>query len=707
MSIFGALNSAVSGIRAQGAKIGIISDNISNLNTTGYKRSEAAFETLVNNVPGTVQYNPGGVSNTAKQHVDRQGLLEGTDSATDIAITGAGLFVVNSKADGSGQVLYSRAGSFTPDSLGNFKNPSGFFLQAWPLDANGLLPGETGNADTTSSAEISSLSTVNLKSSSGTATATTSVAIGANLDASEPVYPGAGRTINFVSTENGDADVDDVLVPVVGSMEDGDTFTVTTESYTYTFEYGGVAASSQVSAGTPIQSAVTSTQPFYLSGTEPSGADATFTINTASLGTVTFTYRQSAPNPFSQQFNSLSTLATAIDELNGLSARIYDDTLYVVPDDANEAMTFGNGGLVTDWVADLGLVDTVAAAGNPRFGTLQDLANKVNDSDGISSEVEDPLANTTVKIRTDDPLGTITFDDSYGAAAYNLLVESGIIETAADALTYGPVYDPLRATTGAENMAGGEIAADYPVNVRLYDSLGTGHNFQVAYLKLDTNIWGVEIYAADDHDINGTLNDDLIAYGTLRFNGDGSLRAVEGAIGEPVEIEWANGAVPSLVEFDWGTQGQPFGTEGATSFGDTDGISQFDSDYNVVYVDRNGAPVGELVGVTINDEGFVTANFSNGESSKIYKIPLAQFASYNSLQAKSGNVFAGSDEAGEVNLRQAGTNGVGTVVAGSLESSNVELASELTAMIVAQRAYQANTKVVSAADDLLQELNQL
>jgi flagellar hook protein FlgE len=113
------------------------------------------------------------------------------------------------------------------------------------------------------------------------------------------------------------------------------------------------------------------------------------------------------------------------------------------------------------------------------------------------------------------------------------------------------------------------------------------------------------------------------------------------------------------------------------------------------------------VGVNIDGDGFVIASFSNGETQKIYKLPIADFANPNGLQAITGNVFAETAASGDVNLREAGKNGAGDVVSNALEASNVDLAQQLTDMIVAQRAYQSNTRVITTADQLLEKLTQI
>jgi flagellar hook protein FlgE len=733
MSLYGALYSGVSGLKAQGSAIGIVSDNISNLNTVGYKQGSAQFETLVNNSASTVAYNPGGVLARNRYLVDKQGLFQASDSPTDIAISGSGMLVVNRSNASNGDFLYTRAGSFRQDSEGNFINSSGFFLQGWPLDRDGRLPGEAGNLNTAAFANLDSLETVNVESSSGIAAATTTIEIGANLDASQTIYPGSGRESAFRSTGfNEDIAAKDVIVPftgvagTTGALASGDSISVTTAgpagSFTHTFTYGGVEVTTALPlanfGGVAGNNITTTTQTFYPSGSAPTGTDATFTINTQTTGTVTFTYTQSSPNPFLQQFNSLQSLANAINEVNGLSARIVGTQIYIAPDDANEALDFNyTGAAAFDWPTNLGLADTLAAtAGVERFASLQDLANKVNESDGISAVIDSPLAETAITIRTDDPEGTITFDDSTGVAGnYAVLTQFGFTDTfTAPATvtvpdrTFGPEYDALNpSTSDGDNMASGLVTAHFSRTIRVYDSLGVGHDVELAFLKKGVNTWAVEMYAKTDTEVSTSFSDAIITYGEITFNGDGSLRDVSTQLSNPISVVWTNGSVPSEITIDWGSQGQPFGTEGATEIGLTDGLSQYSGDYSVNFVKQNGAAVGTLIGVNIDADGFVIASYSNGEAQRLFKVPIADFANVNGLKPITGNVYQATDGSGVLNLREAGENGVGTFQSGALESSNVELAEELTDMIVAQRAYQASSKVISTSDELLEELTRL
>ena len=144
MSLYGAMFSGVSGLAAQSQALGMISDNISNVNTIGYKGTTARFETLVTEAASRTTYSPGGVRSIPFQKIDRQGLLQGSASATDIAIVGNGFFVVNEDSvPGIGDnYLFTRAGNFTMDNSGNM-TANGYYLQGWRLDSAGNLPANT------------------------------------------------------------------------------------------------------------------------------------------------------------------------------------------------------------------------------------------------------------------------------------------------------------------------------------------------------------------------------------------------------------------------------------------------------------------------------------------------------------------------------------------------------------------------------------
>ncbi|MEX2455243.1 MAG: flagellar hook protein FlgE [Rhodospirillaceae bacterium] len=182
MSLYGAMFSGVSGLNAQSQALGMISDNISNVNTVGYKTSKASFSTLVTRQALSSFYAPGGVRSSPVSMIDRQGLLQASSSATDLAVSGAGFFVVTdtNAPTGTDSRSYTRAGQFITDSEGYLQTPSGYYLNGWVTDS-------TGTPTAVNTSVLSSLEPIRVNSVSGSATATTGIEIGANLPASAAV----------------------------------------------------------------------------------------------------------------------------------------------------------------------------------------------------------------------------------------------------------------------------------------------------------------------------------------------------------------------------------------------------------------------------------------------------------------------------------------------------------------------------------------
>ena len=215
MSLFGALFSGVSGLQAQSSAMGAISDNITNINTTGYKATTVNFKTLVTAQTSLTEYSPGGVQSVPRQGIDIQGLLQATTASTDVGISGSGFFVTNQVAQPTQNDLftYTRAGSFSVDNAGFLKNASGNYLEGWPLAQSTGAAGAstvTVNGQTYQKSYIDgggntvliddnvidnrNLQPLNLQTIGGTADPTTTLSIGANLPSSDTT--GAQEKVN-------------------------------------------------------------------------------------------------------------------------------------------------------------------------------------------------------------------------------------------------------------------------------------------------------------------------------------------------------------------------------------------------------------------------------------------------------------------------------------------------------------------------------
>jgi len=185
MSLFGALYAAVSGLNANSDALGIISDNIANANTVGYKDTTTNFAALVTQSSAS-DYSPGGVTTSPIYNIAQQGSIQTASSPTDLAISGGGFFVVNSSAGGvtaGGTTSYTRAGNFTVDADGNLVNSAGQYLQGQILTAAQSAAIAAGQAPTLSGTTISGLQTVNVDGLTDTASPTANVTLAANLPA--------------------------------------------------------------------------------------------------------------------------------------------------------------------------------------------------------------------------------------------------------------------------------------------------------------------------------------------------------------------------------------------------------------------------------------------------------------------------------------------------------------------------------------------
>lgn len=172
MSLFGAMRAGVSGLFTQSQAMGMVADNIANVNTTGYKGVSPRFSTLVTAQASASSFAPGGVQLNTLNAIDQQGLLEASTSSTDLAVSGAGFFVVSDNATvGTGQTAFTRAGSFRPDANGNLTNTAGQFLTGWPI-VNGVVQ---------QTSILNAFTTVNISNLTSAPIETSTVDIGANL----------------------------------------------------------------------------------------------------------------------------------------------------------------------------------------------------------------------------------------------------------------------------------------------------------------------------------------------------------------------------------------------------------------------------------------------------------------------------------------------------------------------------------------------
>jgi|TARA_B100000700_G_scaffold82540_1_gene92966 flagellar hook protein FlgE len=252
--------------------------------------------------------------------------------------------------------------------------------------------------------------------------------------------------------------------------------------------------------------------------------------------------------------------------------------------------------------------------------------------------------------------------------------------------------DPNQLETARVDDSGGtqDINYHYSNSFTTFDSLGNSRNVTVYYEKTGANTWQGNVAVDGQVNDGGTPGNDVNQF-TLEFDSSGALNAVNGTAGEDVTTFTFTGA-------------QLGG--GAADMTDVEfslaGSSQFSKDSTNDQLTQNGYTAGTLVGIAIEDDGSIVRNFSNEQSQAAGQIALANFRNPEGLKSAGDNAWTETAASGGELVGQPGTGVLGSVTAGAVETSNVDMASELVDMIVAQRAYQANSQTIKVQDEILQ-----
>ncbi len=259
--------------------------------------------------------------------------------------------------------------------------------------------------------------------------------------------------------------------------------------------------------------------------------------------------------------------------------------------------------------------------------------------------------------------------------------------------------DPGEIGAGPFNPLDPEATSDYQTSATVYDSLGNAHDVQMFFTNNGAGAF--EWHAmVDGSELNGGTPGTLteIADGTLGFDTNGNL-----------DTETLNA---SSADFQGATAGQSiqfdFGEAITTDGGDGNNASTMVAGASTVEsFDQDGREPGDLIDVITSENGTVSGLYSNGETEPLAKLALASFRAPENLRREGDQLWSASRDSGQALLGEAGTSGRGSVASGALEGSNVDLGDELVTLIAYQRAFQANARTISTADEMLTEVNNL
>ena len=261
----------------------------------------------------------------------------------------------------------------------------------------------------------------------------------------------------------------------------------------------------------------------------------------------------------------------------------------------------------------------------------------------------------------------------------------------------GVLRAPVATTTIAAltNLdAGAAGGAIYAAPVEVYDSLGLSHVATVTYTKTGPGAWSYAITVPGAEITGGTAGTPFsIATGTLGFSPAGALTAVNGGAVADVAITtpaWSNGAAASAISWDIVNAN---GVAALTGYGAPSATAS---------VTQNGTPSGAPSSlVSIDQDGNLIASFGMGQTVTVGRLAMAAFNNPAGLVKLGTNMYAQSDASGQPVVGTPGTGGRGVIIGSALEGSNVDIAHEFTQMILAQRGYQASSKGITVADELL------
>ena len=730
MSIFGAMQSGISGLAAQSNAMGAISDNITNINTVGYKNTNVAFQTLVTKQVSSNYYSPGGVQPVSKQSINAQGLLSSTSSSTDIAISGNGYFVVNQAANpGEGDLwAYTRAGSFDVDQNGYLKNTGGFYAQGWSLlPWNGNTQASTVNingitymkAYYNEAGEVviindniidnRNLQPVNLKNIGGTATPTRQINFGANLPSDDAIgtnrkisaliYDSLGNPSNMsldfqkVSTSgwNMTSSVPDgaatsILYGNSNTLDaDPDVFSASGQlEFTSIPENGSSIAITDAGTGTTYTFVFTN-NPAGVKGANNIAVD--LSANIVSLSDFTEAFAEALQNnmPCGDRFQAGSDRITITQSTMGAGLTIdASKTLSCVQRAANPDFATG----IPSGIFEIPQIDNDIKNGARIDFTGDDAAAYVGTSfalDGITYNfvnTDIPNAQNTINVNISTATsvaGMLTILGNTFQANANEPSRFVVSGTSLEILPTSTGGDIDLNTTGLNTLISGTVRdADRGwIKVKNYNDT-IGYQFQT----------GPEM-----------IEEGSKAPGVC-FNADGTPKYFNV---DEMSIVWANGAQNMDDGANSGNMIQLF----MGNTGTNDGLTSLAGDFTTDYINQDGAKFGSYSGVYIDESGVVTALFDNGETRPIAILPLATFSNPNGMEALTGNAWIETDYSGQALLKRAGTNGAGEISSNALESSTVDLATEFSNMIVTQRAYSAATNIITTADEMLQELTNM
>ncbi len=657
------LFAGVSGLKNHQVKMNVIGNNIANVNTIGFKAGRVNFqEALVQTTKGAGRpsslmggTNPQqlglGMQVGTIDNLFLQGGLETTGQITDLAIQGAGFFILS---DGNNNTFYTRAGSFGFDAGSNLVDPAtGLFVQGKMADASGQIP---------SLATTGSIVLPFGQQDPAKPTEVISMANNIDVSATDSVAS------LFAAGASGVAEVSGLALDGVGGQ--------------HVVEVTGAQAVNATYVGSTLGNAG--------DGSNTVVANLSPTMTLGSLGVTIFDDFGIAVDGGSEQkisgltaTSTVQDLINAIDQIAGLHAEISGGEILLTREKAGDNATYmfrtmtpgqvtlhANGGAIAGNIAGVvfGMNGTNFQSAGGAATTFQ-ATDTFTPSRGIGAATG-PVT-TQLDLVFDDRTGIVTGLSGLGGGGVEIKTDSGGL-----------------SATGGNDLVISTADTLHAASVNVFDSQGGKHTLTMEFFKsIIPNRWEWTASTLGVEDVTAGKN------GYVSFNNDGSLNSFEyfGGAGSIV-IDPGNGADQMDVRVDAG------------SISGFDGLTGFSGNNTASIINQDGYGLGLLDKIAIDNSGNISGIFTNGVTRILAQIMLADFNNQAGLVKAGNSLYQESPNSGDAIEGVAGATISGTITSGALESSAVDIAQEFTGMITAQRGFQANARIITTSDQMLDEL---
>ncbi|MBO6179041.1 MAG: flagellar hook-basal body complex protein [Selenomonadaceae bacterium] len=664
----------VSGLKNHQTRMDVIGNNISNVNTTGFKSSRVTFVDALSqtmsgaaspkaNIGGTNPKQVGlGSSVGSIDLMFQDGSVQSTGKNTDLCISGNGLFVVKN----GNEKYYTRDGAFEFDAEGNYVLPgSGLLVQGWM--------GKDGVVDTTTA--VGNITVAAGKSMA--AKSTSLVTYANNLNADIPMVVGISGGLN-----------NKMLVVRTGDIGTGDppTFDVT---------IGGKALSVTGVSGdfSLVKDGTTEPMTWKVKDDVTSGTSVVMVDEDGNEVTLTF----AAPDPALSDTNKLaqgSSLQTKSDLV--LKSNVDSSNPIKIPI-GNKSYTVNSISdtidMTKEWTVKEDVVGTKAAPKDTVVITdgTKDVTLKLNSETLITTTVTATTAATPKPgyIANPQTPATITLSDGSTVVQTNGTYSRGDSQPVTTTIN---VYDSLGAVH--------EIPIYFVREGSFSDGVVNSVDRWLVSLEPDSSVSKGQTTTFEFVEDNGTMTTVSLDVAEIQFTSSGKM------VTNPVTDISPDTSKITTLKFTGGSIGTDDTEPGAPEFQsvniDFTALTQF-SGNNTVNGTTDGNSAGTLKEIQIDSSGVITGIYTNGIRQAEAQVAVAQFTNATGLTKTGNSLYQESNNSGQANVKTAADLGV-TITPSALEMSNVDIANEFADMIVTQRGFQSNSKIVTVGDEMLETI---